>query len=419
MSVRRAANLGIDVRGHLDDPSVPPPGGQGARLGARAQRDDGKRPRPAGVRRPRAGEAPSSPPRRPGHDPFLLGDDARRPATRSARRSRPAGGSACTATTTSTGSARPRSPSPRCATSAPTSTGTFRAASRRATASRARRSRGSPTRAAGSLLTVDCGITAVEEVAEAARARASSVVVTDHHRPGETLPDCPVVAHAPVGLPVPGALRHRRRLQAPPGARRAGPRAAPRPRRARHGRRRRSARGREPLPRRGRAAAPGPDRQARPARAHARGAASIRPPSTRARSAFRLAPRINAAGRLGHPRAALELLLTERRGRGRAARRRARDAEPRPPGGRGADPPRRDRARCEEWPEPAAAPPRLRARGRGLASRRDRHRRVAARRALRPAGRAARAGGGRTGSAPAARSRPSTCTARSARARST
>src|SRR5213076_3358756 len=28
---------------------------------------------------------------------------------------------------------------------------------------------------------------------------------------------------------------------------------------------------------------------------------------------FRLAPRINAAGRLGHPRAALELLLTEDR----------------------------------------------------------------------------------------------------------
>src|SRR5438105_3893724 len=43
------------------------------------------------------------------------------------------------------------------------------------------------------VLTVDCGITAVEEVAEA-RARGLDVVVTDHHRPGAMLPDCPVVA---------------------------------------------------------------------------------------------------------------------------------------------------------------------------------------------------------------------------------
>src|SRR5436309_7392601 len=45
----------------------------------------------------------------------------------------------------------------------------------------------------GLVLTVDCGITAVEEVAEA-RARGLDVVVTDHHRPAEALPDCPVVA---------------------------------------------------------------------------------------------------------------------------------------------------------------------------------------------------------------------------------
>jgi single-stranded-DNA-specific exonuclease len=43
------------------------------------------------------------------------------------------------------------------------------------------------------LLTVDCGITAVAEVAEAKKL-GLSVVVTDHHRPGEELPDCPVVA---------------------------------------------------------------------------------------------------------------------------------------------------------------------------------------------------------------------------------
>ena len=44
----------------------------------------------------------------------------------------------------------------------------------------------------GLVLTVDCGITAVEEVA-AARARGLEVVVTDHHRAGPELPDCPVV----------------------------------------------------------------------------------------------------------------------------------------------------------------------------------------------------------------------------------
>jgi single-stranded-DNA-specific exonuclease len=43
------------------------------------------------------------------------------------------------------------------------------------------------------VLTVDCGITAVAEVEEATRL-GLEVVVTDHHRPGETLPACPVVA---------------------------------------------------------------------------------------------------------------------------------------------------------------------------------------------------------------------------------
>jgi single-stranded-DNA-specific exonuclease len=54
----------------------------------------------------------------------------------------------------------------------------------------------------GLVLTVDCGVTAVEEVAEA-RARGLEVVVTDHHRPGETLPDCPVVATRPSDYPFP------------------------------------------------------------------------------------------------------------------------------------------------------------------------------------------------------------------------
>jgi single-stranded-DNA-specific exonuclease len=52
------------------------------------------------------------------------------------------------------------------------------------------------------VLTVDCGITAVEEVAEA-RSRGLDVVVTDHHRPADVLPDCPVVATRPSAYPFP------------------------------------------------------------------------------------------------------------------------------------------------------------------------------------------------------------------------
>ncbi len=54
----------------------------------------------------------------------------------------------------------------------------------------------------GLVLTVDCGITAVDEVA-AARARGLDVVITDHHRPSETLPDCPIVATRPSDYPFP------------------------------------------------------------------------------------------------------------------------------------------------------------------------------------------------------------------------
>ena len=43
------------------------------------------------------------------------------------------------------------------------------------------------------VLTVDCGITAVAEV-EHARALGLDVVITDHHRPAETFPSCSVVA---------------------------------------------------------------------------------------------------------------------------------------------------------------------------------------------------------------------------------
>ena len=53
---------------------------------------------------------------------------------------------------------------------------------------------------------------------------------------------------------------------------------------------------------------------------------------------FRLAPRINAAGRLGHPRAALELLLTDDVDEARRLADELEDAQPRAAGRRGADP---------------------------------------------------------------------------------
>src|SRR5205814_2726296 len=43
------------------------------------------------------------------------------------------------------------------------------------------------------VVTVDCGITAVDEVEHAA-SLGLGVVVTDHHRPADTFPACPVVA---------------------------------------------------------------------------------------------------------------------------------------------------------------------------------------------------------------------------------
>jgi single-stranded-DNA-specific exonuclease len=54
----------------------------------------------------------------------------------------------------------------------------------------------------GLVLTVDCGITAADEVADATK-RGLEVIVTDHHRPGERLPECPVVATRPSEYPFP------------------------------------------------------------------------------------------------------------------------------------------------------------------------------------------------------------------------
>src|SRR5919201_2008639 len=54
----------------------------------------------------------------------------------------------------------------------------------------------------GLVLTVDCGITAVEEAARA-NELGLDIIVTDHHRPGEELPACPIVATRPSDYPFP------------------------------------------------------------------------------------------------------------------------------------------------------------------------------------------------------------------------
>ena len=113
----------------------------------------------------------------------------------------------------------------------------------------------------GLVLTVDCGITAVDEVAEA-KAAGLEVIVTDHHRPGDELPDCPIVATRPSDYPFPELCGTGVVYKLARGAARAGrpsARPAPRPRRARDDRRRRAARRREPRARDRRAAPPRDD----------------------------------------------------------------------------------------------------------------------------------------------------------------
>jgi single-stranded-DNA-specific exonuclease len=164
----------------------------------------------------------------------------------------------------------------------------------------------------GLVVTVDCGITAVAEVAEA-RARGLDVVVTDHHRPGETLPDCPVVATHPSAYPFPelcgtGVVYKlgqalfgvdsevtRRQLDLVALATIADV---------------------VPLVDENRSLAiAGLRALARTAKPGLRAlmqSAGVDPATVDAGAVgFRLAPRLNAAGRLGHPREALQLLLTE------------------------------------------------------------------------------------------------------------
>src|SRR6476646_9181086 len=52
------------------------------------------------------------------------------------------------------------------------------------------------------LVTVDCGITAAEQVARAAQL-GMDVIVTDHHRPGDALPECPLVCTRSSEYPFP------------------------------------------------------------------------------------------------------------------------------------------------------------------------------------------------------------------------
>ena len=167
---------------------------------------------------------------------------------------------------------------------------------------------------AGLLLTADCAITAVAEVA-LARELGLDVVVTDHHLPGDTLPDCPIVHPALGGYPCPDlcaagvAYKLCEALLRTAGA---DPAAADSdldlvalatvadvvPLR---GENRRLVR--EGLRALGRTSKPG-------LRALMR-VASADPGSMSAQAVgFRLAPRLNAAGRLQRADAALELILT-------------------------------------------------------------------------------------------------------------
>ena len=160
------------------------------------------------------------------------------------------------------------------------------------------------------IVTVDCGITAVDEVA-AARAAGVDVVVCDHHAPRAdgALPDCPIVHPALCRLPVPDAVRRRGRLQARGRARRGH---APRMTSIWWPWRRWPTSSRSP----GRTAGSCAQGLAALSATAKPGLRALMTVSRADPSAldtgtlgFRLAPRINAAGRLRRADAGLELVL--------------------------------------------------------------------------------------------------------------
>src|SRR5512133_455716 len=164
----------------------------------------------------------------------------------------------------------------------------------------------------GLVLTVDCGITAVDEVRRA-RELGLEVIVTDHHRAGDELPDCPIVATRPSTYPFPDlcgtgvvytlgqallgedsdVLRRHLDLVALATIADVVPLVGENRSLAIAGLRALA-------------------RTQKPGLRALMKAGRVDPATVDAGNvAFRLAPRINAAGRLGHPRAALELLLTD------------------------------------------------------------------------------------------------------------